>query len=309
MIARIFLACLLIATPVVAKEKLQVVASFSILADMAREIGGEDAEVFSLVAANMDAHSFEPAPADSAKFSKAQLIIMNGLGFEGWMDRLVRASSARGELVVASDGIQPIAAMAHEEDGQDQHGHDDHGHDHHEGGLDPHAWQDASNGVIYARNIADGFCKVDAENCAAYQVRARDYAQRIQALDEKIKARFAAIPQANRRIILSHDAFGYFCKANQITCLAAQGITDDSEPSAKDIAALITEARQEKVRALFLENVSDPRLLEQIGRETGLVTSGILYSDALSREDGPVPNYLSLLEHNANMIAQALEAP
>lgn len=297
MITRILLALAVLATPAAASEKLRVVASFSILADMARKVGAEHAEVTSLIGPGEDAHAFEPAPADGGKLANADVIIVNGLGFEGWMDRLIAASGASAKVVVASQSIAPRQAQEEE------------GHAHEHGAKDPHAWQDARNGAAYVRAIAEGFCAADAAHCADYRANAESHAGRILALDAEIRARFAAIPADARRAIISHDAFAYFGAAYDIEFIAARGVSAEAEPSAKAVARLITQVRREKVKALFLENVSDPRLLQQIGRETGIVPAGTLYSDALSDAAGPVPDYVSLLAVNAKTIADAMGAP
>jgi zinc/manganese transport system substrate-binding protein len=272
-------------TPVMAQDKLKVVASFSILADMARQVGGERVEVQSLVGADSDAHAFQPTPADARAVAQASVLVVNGLGFEGWIERLQRSSGFKGKLVVASAGLTPLAVAS-----------DAHGHKH---AADPHAWQDLTNGRLYIDNIARGLSEADPGNAAFYAERAQAYKQRLLALDTRLRGEFAAIPKEKRRVITSHDAFVYFGKAYGIDFIAAAGATGDSQPSAKQIAALIAQIRKENVKALFVENMSNPKLIEQIGRDAGATIGGKLYSDALSPVGGPADSYIKMFEHNA----------
>lgn len=285
-----------IASPAQATEPLKVTASFSILADIAQVVGGQHVNVVSLVGPGADAHMFEPAPMDAARVAEADIILINGLGFEGWIGRLVEASAAKGLLVTASEGIKVMEA--------DDHGHS-HGHSHgHE--ADPHAWQDPRNGIIYARNIAEGLCRKDSANCETFRANASRYAGELTALDAEIRANFANIPQAARRVITSHDAFGYFGKAYGIRFMAARGVSSDAEPSAKGIAQLISQIKKERAKALFVETVSDPRLIERIAADAGITPSGKIYSDALSPPGGPADSYIAMLRYNAGMISAAL---
>jgi zinc/manganese transport system substrate-binding protein len=276
----------LVPAMVQAQPKLKVVASFSILADMAREVGGERVEVQSLVGADGDAHAFQPTPADARAVAQAAVLVVNGLGFEGWIERLQRSSGFKGKLVVASAGLKPLAQQPHA-----------HGHKH--DAADPHAWQDLANGRLYVDNIARGLSEADAGNAAFYAERARAYKQRLLELDARLRADFAAIPREKRRVITSHDAFVYFGKAYGIDFIAAAGATGDSQPSAKQIAALIAQIKKENVKALFVENMGNPKLIEQIGRDAGATIGGTLYSDALSPPGGQADSYVKMFEHNA----------
>lgn len=278
---------------------LRVVASFSILADMAREVGGPDVEVHALVGPNTDAHVFQPTPADTRRMAAAELVVVNGLGFEGWIDRLVRASGYRGPLLVASAGITPRQAGGAHIQGRG------HGHDH---GNDPHVWQDLRLAQQVVLSLRDGFARARPAQAAGFAQRAQAYNARLQALDAQVRTRFDAIPRAQRRVLTSHDAFGYFGAAYGVDLLAPQGLNTDAEASASTVARLITQIRQGQVRAVFMENISNPRLVERIAVEARVVVGGRLYSDALSGPDGHAPTYLQLMAHNANTIAAALEA-
>lgn len=317
---RTFIAALIVvlaAGSAHAAGKVRVVASFSILADMTARIAGDRADVGALVGPGADAHVFQPSPSEAKQLAGADLVIINGLGFEGWMERLAEAAGYTGRVVVASTGIAPLAA--HDGD-HENHGHDgeheDHDHDGHEahethdahdhGDADPHAWQDVANALVYADNIAAGLCAADAEGCAAYRANAAAYKQELAALDEEIKARFAAIAPERRRVITSHEAFGYFARAYGVEMLAPVAVSTDAEPSASDIARLIRQIRQEGVTAMFVETISDARLLQRIAGDTGVAIGGEIYSDSLSHRDGPAPDYVSMMRYNAATIAGAL---
>lgn len=266
---------------------LRVVASFSILADMAREIGGSAVEVAALVGPDSDAHVFQPSPADARRLANAELVVVNGLGFEGWMDRLVRSSGYRGPVLVASEGV-PVRRMGRE--------------------PDPHAWQDLANAQRYAANLRDAMARARPASAAEIGQRCASYIERLQALDREVRARFDAVPRQHRRAISSHDAFGYFGAAYGIEFLAPQGMNTDSEASAASVARLIDQIRREDVRAVFVENISDPRLVQRIAREGGGIVGGRLYSDALSAPGTEADTYLKLFAHNATTIASALSA-
>lgn len=266
----------------------RVVASFSILADMARELAPPGVQVTALVGPDSDAHVYEPSPADGRRLAQADLVLVNGLGFEGWIDRMVTVSGYRGPVAVASQGIPPRSG-----------GHHD---------TDPHAWQDLSLGRRYVANISAAFAQRWPERRDEIGRRSADYTARIDQLDAQVRARLGAVPRAQRRVITSHDAFGYFGAAYGVDFLAPQGWNTHSEPSAAAVARLIRQIRQEGVRAVFIENISDPRLIERVAREGGVRVGGILYSDALSRPGGPADSYLKLFEHNASSLARALSA-
>ncbi len=284
-------ALALAATPALAAE-INAVASFSILADMVRQVGGERVAVTAIVGPDADAHVYEPTPADAAAVAGADIFIVNGLGFEGWMDRLVEATGYRGPLVVASAEVTPLAV-------------EDAGHGH--GELDPHAWQDLRNGGRYVAAIAAGLCAVDAAGCTAYTANAAAYSAQLDALDAQIRARLAAVPEARRKVITSHNAFGYFGAAYGVRFLAPEGISTDSEASAADVARLIVQIRADGVGAVFIENMTDPRLIQQIAAETGVTPGGALYADALSPPGGPAASYLDMFRHNADLLIGAME--
>ncbi len=290
---RRFFATSLIALPLpvfaqsTTQRPLRVVASFSILADMAREIGGSAVEVAALVGPDSDAHVFQPSPADARRLANAELVVVNGLGFEGWMDRLVRSSGYRGPVLVASEGV-PVRRMGRE--------------------PDPHAWQDLANAQRYAANLRDAMARERPAIAAEIGQRCASYIERLQALDREVRARFDAVPRQHRRAISSHDAFGYFGAAYGIEFLAPQGMNTDSEASAASVARLIDQIRREDVRAVFVENISDPRLVQRIAREGGGIVGGRLYSDALSAPGTEADTYLKLFAHNATTIASALSA-
>jgi zinc/manganese transport system substrate-binding protein len=283
------------------QELLRVVASFSILGDMAREIGGERVNVMTLVGPNADAHVYAPTPSDAKAVSEARLIVLNGLKFEGWIDRLLRSSGTKAPQVVATKGVNAIkVAGGHSHGQKDRHGHS------HAGEADPHAWQDVANAKIYAANIRDGLIGADPAGKAIYEANAARYIAALDALDAEIRAAFAGIPAAERKIITGHDAFGYFSRAYGVRFISPKGVSTEAEASAKDVAQVIRQAKAEKVKAIFLENIANPALSEQIARETGAKMGGRLYSDALSEPSGPAGTYIAMMRHNAKTITAAL---
>ncbi|MCA1323008.1 metal ABC transporter substrate-binding protein [Herbaspirillum sp. alder98] len=291
------------ALPALAAERIPVVASFSILGDIVARVGGDRIAVTALVGPDQDAHVFQPAPADIKAVARARLVVINGLGFEGWTERLTQSAGYRGSIVTASAGIKPRARVE-EHDEHEEAGHD-HDH-HHHGSNDPHAWQDPRNVVVYVNNIAAALVALDPSGADAYRRNAQAYIAQIEELDRWAIQQFAQIPQAKRRVITSHDAFEYFGAHYKVRFLAAQGVSTDSEPSAREVAGLIRQIRSEKIRALFFENMSNPRLLEQIAREAGVTPGGKLYADALSGSTGPAPDYLSLMRYNIKQLLEKI---
>lgn len=319
-----------LAAPAMAQDaapKIPVVASFSILGDFVSEVGGDRVAVTTLVGPNGDAHVFQPAPGDAKKVAAAKLVFVNGLGFEGWIDRLVKASGTKAEIVVATRDITPREMADGDED---EHGHADahdhdkdhdhdkhaddkghehehaHGHDH--GGIDPHAWQSVPNAEIYVANIRDALIAADPAGKATYEANANAYTAKLQALDAEVKAAVAAIPADKRRIITSHDAFGYFGAAYGIEFVAPQGVSTEAEASAKDVARIIRQIKAEKIPAVFVENISDPRLVKRIASETGAKIGGELFSDALSDDKGPASTYIDMMNNNIRELSAALSS-
>jgi zinc/manganese transport system substrate-binding protein len=285
-----------------AEAKIKVVASFSILADLTANVGGEKIELTSIVKPGSDAHVYEPKPDDVKAVAAADVVIVNGLGFEGWQQRLIEASGFKKSLVTAAEGIR--ARELEHEAGHQEHDEEAHAHDHQD--HDPHAWQNVANAQVYVANIARGLCAADMVNCDYYEGNAKVYTERLVTLDSEIKSAINTIPEQNRTIITSHDAFGYLAEAYGLDFLAPEGISTDAEASAKDVAQLIVQVREKNAKALFVENISDPRLLEQIASETGLQPGGTLYSDALSRSDGPASTYIDMMRHNIKTITSAI---
>ena len=297
---------------------LRAVATFSILGDMVSRIGGRHVVVTTLVGPNGDAHVYRPTPAAARAVSEAQILVVNGLDFEGWLDRLIQASDFAGVRVVATAGIEPMAV---EDDDGDEHGHDDDhqegesaeehddGHDDHDhGAFDPHAWQSLRHAVVYVDNITAALATADPDNASTFYRNRAAYVAEIEALDADIRGMFADLPAGSRTIVTSHDAFRYFGRDYGLTFIAPQGLSTASEASARDVARLIRLIRDQGIRAVFPENVADPRLLQRIADETGATIGGTLYPGTLSGPDGPVPTYLDMMRHNARTLAQALSS-
>jgi zinc/manganese transport system substrate-binding protein len=269
---------------------IPVVASFSILADMVRQIGGDAVSVTGLVPPDGDPHTYEPKPSDLRAVAAARLLVVNGLGLEGWMNRLVGAAGLRAPVVTASLGVKPRSMT--EDDGATV--------------TDPHAWQNARNGALYARTIAAALAKADPSRAARFHDSGERYAAAILETDAWIAQQFAPIPPAQRIIITTHDAFGYFGARYGVTVRAAEGISTDSEPSARAIAKLVGQIRHDHVRAVFLENMTDPRLAATLARESGATLGEKVYSDALSPPSGPADTYLGMFRHNVPLFVAAM---
>ncbi|CDS54030.1 Zinc ABC transporter, periplasmic-binding protein ZnuA [Polaromonas sp. CG9_12] len=276
-----------------AADKLPVIASFSILGDLVRVVGGERVSVTTLVGPDEDAHVFEPRPADVKAIAQTKLLVTNGLGFEPWAQKIVKSAGYLGQSVVASQGVKPRQLPAKK------------GHQHAE--TDPHAWQDPGNVMLYVRNIAAALAKADPAGASVYQAHSDAYVKELQTLDAWAKAQFAALPPPKRQVITSHDAFGYFGAHYQIRFLAPQGVSTDMEPSAKEVARLIQQIQREKIKAVFIENMSAPKLLAQLSKDAGVTVGQTLYVDALSAPQGPAGSYLQLMRHNVTQLAAGMK--
>lgn len=312
MLAALVGGALATATPFAAAVDgpLRVVASFSVLGDMVKEIGGKHVSLATIVGPNGDAHSFEPTPRDVQALSQAQLLVINGLDFEGWLPRLIKAADFEGAQVLASKGIAPRhlsdAKHADAHTAHEKHHEDDAGHDHH-GDVDPHAWQSLTNGIIYAENIAEGLSLADPEHRSDYKERAEVYIAQMKKLDAEIRQAFDAIPRNKRKVITSHDAFGYFAQDYGIQFLSVAGFSSQAEPSARDVAAIVDRAKKEGIAGVFIENTTNAKLVEQIARETKATVGGTLYSDALASPDQPASTYLGMFSWNAGQLLYVLK--
>lgn len=278
---------------------LKVVASFTVIADFAKNVGGDRIDVTTIVGPDGDAHVYEPSPADAVAMAKADIVLVNGLHFEGFLQRLVDASATKASIITLTKGVTPIDFKPEFADADAAEG----------GGktvTDPHAFQSIANARIYVKNIAEAFCAADSDGCVSYQTNAATYTKKLDALEGEVKAAIQSIPEAKRVVITSHDAFGYFEHAYGLTFLAPQGISTDSEPSAADVAKLVTQVKQDKAAAIFVENITNPRLIEQIAEETGIKVGGTLYSDALSQPDGPASTYIDMMHNNIRQIKGAI---
>jgi zinc/manganese transport system substrate-binding protein len=286
---------------------MPVVASFSILGDMTARIGGDRIALRVIAGPDVDAHGFQPRPSDVAALRDARVVVRNGLGFDGWMDRLVRSAGFRGPVVTATDGISPRSMAAH-------------AHSHSHGGAerrqahsvgprtvpDPHAWQDLRLGQVYVRNIAGGLAAADPGGEALYRANAEAFAARLATLDGWVRAQVAAVPEPRRVVVTSHDAFGYFGAAYGIRFLAPQGVSTESEPSAAEVARLIRQIRDQRITAVFMENMANPATLRRVAAEAGVAVGGRLYADALSGPGGPAPDYEAMFRHNVGLLVPAM---
>jgi zinc/manganese transport system substrate-binding protein len=279
------------AVPAAASEKLKVVATFSILGDITSRVGGDKIDLETLVGPDGDAHVYQPTAADARAVAQARVVIVNGLAFDDWAYRLLRASGSKADVVVASKGLKPL-------DGHGVHEHDEH--------ADPHTWQDVRNVIAHVRTIESALAAADPTNASAYQANAAAYRSELQRLNAEIRAALVVIPLQRRHAVTTHGSFAYFATAYDMTFTAPLGTTTDEQVSAKSLARLITSIRQTGIKALFLENAADPRLMRQVARETGIVLGGTLYADALSTKDGPAPTYIALMRHNLRLLTGAM---
>jgi zinc/manganese transport system substrate-binding protein len=281
----IAIAAALLATPARTEDRLNVVVSFSILGDFVKNVGGDKVNVTTLVGPNGDVHVYTPAPDDARKVASARLLIINGLGLEGWLPRLLQSSGSKARVVVASNGIVPLEA------GSD---------------ADPHAWQSVANAKVYVGNIAEALIAADPADAEGFRANAARYLSALDALDAEVRADVAKIPPDRRKVISTHRAFGYFAKAYGVEFIAPLGVSTETEPSARDVAAIISQIKTRRIPAVFLENMSDPRLVRQIASETGAKVGGTLFSDALTGEKGDAPTYIDLVRHNIKALTSAL---
>ena len=281
---------LMSAAPLRAQDRLQdrlnVVASFSILGDFVRNVGGERVSVTALVGPDGDVHVYTPAPADAKKIADAKLLVINGLGLEGWLPRLLQASGSKAPIITATKDIAPLKL------GSD---------------ADPHAWQSVANAKIYVANIRNALVAADPADAEVFHANAENYLSKLDALDREVRAAIAQIPQNRRKVISTHNAFGYFAAHYGIDFIAPLGVSTESEVSARDIAKIITQVKKSGIPAVFLENISDDRLMRRISAETGARVGGTLYSDALTGEKGEAPTYIDMVRHNIKALTDALD--
>jgi zinc/manganese transport system substrate-binding protein len=281
----IWLVLVAVASPACAQGRLKVVASFSILGDFVKNVGGDRVEVTTLVGPNGDIHVYTPAPADAKKIADAKLVVINGLGLEGWLPRLVQSSGGKATVVIASDGVVPLKSGS---------------------AADPHAWQSVSNAKIYVANIRDALVAADPADAAVFRANADAYLAKLDGLNRDVREAMARIPPAHRKVISTHGAFGYFASAYGVEFIAPLGVSTDFEASARDIADIINRIRVAKIPAVFVENISDPRLIRRISAETGAAIGGTLYSDSLTDEKGDAPTYIDMVRHNIKALTNAL---
>ncbi|HUN99939.1 MAG TPA: metal ABC transporter substrate-binding protein [Bradyrhizobium sp.] len=284
----LWLICSLLAIaapPAEAQARVNVVASFSILGDFVRNVGGDRVSVTTLVGPNGDVHVYTPAPEDAKRIAEAKLVVINGLGLEGWLPRLVQSSGGKATVVTATNGISPRNLGS---------------------GIDPHAWQSVPNAKVYVSNIGKALEAADPADAAVFRANEERYEKKLDELDHEVRAAVAQIPPERRKVISTHAAFGYFAAEYGIAFIAPLGVSTDSEPSARDIAAIISQIKAAKIPAVFFENISDPRLMRQIAAETGAKIGGTLYSDSLSGEKGEAPTYIDMVRHNIKALTSAL---
>lgn len=286
LLSALILFAVTVAGPAAAADRMQVVASFSILGDMVRQVTGDKATVTTIVGPDADAHIYQPSTSDAKAVAKADVIFVNGLGFETWSKALIETSGGDAKVFVATKGVEPLRV---------------------DGEIDPHAWNALTNGEIYVKNIAAGMAEADPANAKTYNANAEAYIEQLRKVHDNAKAKFAALPKDRRTVVTAHDAFGYLAQAYGLNFLAPVGIDTEAEPSASDLAKLIDHLKKTGAGALFVENITSPALVQQISRETGLKIGGRLFSDALSEKGGPATSYVAMFEHNLGALITALQ--
>nr|WP_249154360.1 zinc ABC transporter substrate-binding protein [Bradyrhizobium manausense] len=277
---------LLIASPLQAADRLNVIASFSILGDFVRTVGGDRINLTILVGPDSDVHVYTPAPADAKRVAEARLVIVNGLGLEGWLPRLVQSAGSKAQVVTASAGIAPLKLGS---------------------AADPHAWQSVPNAKVYVTDIVNALATADPDDAEFFHTQAKAYLEKLEVLDREVRDAVAKIPPERRKVISTHDAFGYFAAEYGVQFVAPLGVSTETEPSARDIAAIIGQIKTQKIRAVFLENINDDRLIRRIAAETGAKVGGTLISDGLTGEKGAAPTYIDMVRHNIKALTSALD--
>ncbi len=271
-------------------KTLDVVASFTVLADVVNEVGGKNVEVKTLVGPNGDPHEFEPSPDDARNLKAADLVFVSGDGLEGWMDRLITASGYKGTPITVSDGIN---TRTMEEDGKTV--------------TDPHVWNSPVNVMVWVDNIEKALAAADPEDAATFKQNAESYRKQLKSLDVYAHEKLDPVPDDKRKILTSHDAFGYFGREYKVKFLAPIGFSTETEASAADVAKLIDQIKAENVKVYFFENSNDPKLVKQVASATKAQPGGELYVEALSDQKGPASTYIKMFRYNVNQIASALE--
>lgn len=282
----LLLALLLIASPLQAAERLNVIASFSILGDFVRTIGGDRINLTTLVGPDSDVHVYTPAPGDAKRVAEARLVIVNGLGLEGWLPRLVQSAGSKAQVVTASAGIAPLKLGS---------------------AADPHAWQSVPNAKVYVTDIVNALATADPDDAEFFRTQAKAYLEKLEVLDREVRDAVAKIPPERRKVISTHDAFGYFAAEYGVQFVAPLGVSTETEPSARDIATIIGQIKTQKIPAVFLENINDDRLIRRIAAETGAKVGGTLISDGLTGEKGSAPTYIDMVRHNIKALTSALD--
>ena len=283
------LLCLAIFPAAAQGEKLRVVTTFTVIADIARNVAGDAAEVESITRPDAEIHNYQPTPGDLLKAQDADLILWNGLNLEQWFERFFRnLKDVPG--VVVSEGVEPMGIR----DGP------------YSGKPNPHAWMSPSDALIYVENIRAALAEHDPENAAIYAANARSYAEEIEATAGPIREELAAIPPEKRWLVTSEGAFSYLARDLGLNELYLWPINADSQGTPQQIRKVIDAVREHSIPAVFSESTVSPDPAMQVARETGAHYGGVLYVDSLSGPDGPVPTYLDLLRVTAETIAKGL---
>jgi len=274
-------------------DKIKVISTFSILGDFIHQVGGDRVEVLNIVGPDSDAHIFRPTPRTAQQIVQADMVFMNGLGFEGWIERQIEACGFKGPVVIATKGILPSIIVSSKKDKKSHI-------------PDPHAWHSIRNAKQYIKNILESLIQFDPKHKIEYQKRAKVYLLELQYLDEWAKIQFEKIPVAQRKVLTAHDAFQYLAKDYNIKFLAPIGISTESEASAQGVAQLIQQIKNESIKAVFIETTTNTKLIEQIADEAKVKIGGTLFSDALSKPESLGPTYLKMMHYNISLLIKGM---
>lgn len=283
--------------PTLGKEEtpLKITATFSILGDLIKNVGKDEVEVTSVVGPNSDTHVYEPTPKDIQNLTLADLVFMNGLFFEGWMDRLIDPKDIGKRVIIVSTHITPRT-----------HAHQNCTHNTHPDAIDPHAWHSIPNVITYVHEIERALSAHRPDSKTFFQENAKAYIQKLTTLHHKLQDRFAQIPENKRLAVSTHDGFGYLGETYGIRFISPLGLSTEAEASAKSLAQVIDTIKTLKVPLVFVENITSTRLMQQLCEETGTQLGPTLYSDALSPKEGPAGSYLDMMDHNTSHLLRSM---
>lgn len=287
-----------------ATAPVRVITTTTIVADLAKNVAHDRAEVISLLKPGADPHAYQPVPSDMAALARADLVLLHGAGLDSRIAQLLDKSGVHAPVETVTKGLQPRPGSGHHHG--DAHDHADHGHSHE---IDPHFWFDPTLVAVYVDNIAEALIQVDPEGADTYRSRAAAYKQELEALDAWIRTRVAHVPHDRRKLVTNHDSLGYFADRYGFESLGSvfANVSSEAQPSAREMAALVRTMRDAKVTTLFSESTLSDRLIHAVAKEVGPEVQVVrLYTGSLSEPGGPASTYLTFMRYNVDQIVNAL---